>query len=374
MRFFKIIVPFVLMSVALSACGDKPSVCESFIGSHDALVRGEGRIYVTDSSLRFDYPGTRFAIDVEGEGRIYAALKPNAGYFTLFVDGKEKSQISTYDVPADGLESKSDGKLFFLDSLSGGKHQLELILKSEGLFCKPEFFGFQSKGNFRFYPLERRSKRFEFIGNSITCAYGVEAPDETWTFNDSTSNFTCSYAFLTASAFDAELMVVARSGIGVYRNYNDDPQGSARPMPVVYRNVLISEEDSKWDFASAQEPDLLCINLGTNDLSTVGFRWDLFDLAYRNFLTEVRGYYPNAKILLLAGCMLPAGPVWEEYCSRLNAIAEDWKKKGDDKIYRCDFEPHNGSLGYGADWHPSKAQQQKMAQTLIPVVQSILNE
>lgn len=367
MSFPKISV-FLLIAMMLSAfisCENGAKL--SFYVSSTPQIRYEGRFLTTADSKRFDYPGSRIAIgvDVEERAKVYASLKPNAGYFTLFVDGKEKSQISTYDVPFDG------NRLFFLDSLAQGRHQLELVLKSEGLFCQPEFYGFMVGGDFNIYPLERRSKKIEFIGNSITCAYGVEAADETCPFNDSTSNFVRSFAFLTASAFDAEMMVVARSGIGMYRNYADKPEGSFRPMPVVYRNVLISEENTTWDFSSFS-PDLLVVNLGTNDLSTEGFRMELLDKAYRDFLTEIRNHYPNTKILLLTGCMLPASPVLDEFQTRLNAIVEDRKQMGDTQIYRYDFAPHDGTLGYGADWHPSLRQQQKMANELIPYVASIM--
>lgn len=335
------------------------------LGFESPLIRYEGRLLKRASSVRFDYPGTRVAVGVEGPARLFASLKPDAGYFALFVDGRE---VSTIDTHSDSQWAEG----FFLADLDRGRHELELVLKSEGLFCRPEFRGFSLQGGEgAFFPLERRRRQIEFIGNSITCGYGVDAADQYCTFADSTSNFVRSYAFLTANAFDAGLTVVARSGIGVYRNYAGSAEGSLRPMPVVYRDELISEPGSVRSFP-ATEPDLVIINLGTNDLSTPGFRMDLLEPAYRIFLAEVRTHYPDAKVLLLTGCMLPKGAVLDEFKALLDTIAADYRRGGDGKVFRFDFEPEDGTMGYGADWHPSLLRQQKMAQELVPFVASLM--
>ncbi len=381
-------LPFILLAIFMLVrhnSVDLSSFQNSFLDNSSPLIRYEGRILATDSSMRMDYPGTRFAIGVEGAGKVYASLKPNAGYYILFVDGKERARINTHEAPkvsrlssmrslslVDTCETLRDGAdSYFLDSLGEGKHEIELMLISEGIFCQPAFYGFEYEGKMSWFALERRPHRLEFIGNSITCGYGVEAADGNCAFNDSTSNFAKSYAFLTAKVFDAEMMVVARSGIGVYRNYDDKPEGSLRPMPIVYRNFLISEEETQWDFSSYR-PDLLIVNLGTNDLSTPGFRMELLDSTYRAFLSELRGNYPDSKIVLLTGCMLHPTPVLDEFRSRLDTIVAERKRMGDEQLFRLDFEPQDGSLGYGADWHPSKLQQQKMADTLIPFVSSVM--
>ncbi|MBP5455883.1 MAG: hypothetical protein J6Y37_05240 [Paludibacteraceae bacterium] len=381
-------LPFILLAIIMLMCHnsvDVSSTQNSFLDNSSPLIRYEGRILETDSSMRMDYPGTRFAIGVEGAGKVYASLKPNAGYYILFVDGKLRARINTHEAPKESRLSslrrfshvdtsktlREGADSYFLDSLEEGRHEIELMLISEGIFCQPAFYGFECEGKISWFALDRRPRRLEFIGNSITCGYGVDAANENCTFEDSTSNFAKSYAFLTAQAFNAEMMVVARSGIGVYRNYDDKPEGSVRPMPVVYRNVLISEAETRWDFASYQ-PDLLIVNLGTNDLSTPGFRMELVDSAYRNFLDEVREHYPDTKILLLTGCMLHPTPVLDEFKARLDTIVAERKRKGDERLFRLDFEPQDGSLGYAADWHPSQRQQQNMADTLIPFVSSIM--
>ncbi len=59
----------------------------------------------------------------------------------------------------------------------------------------------------------------EFIGNSITCGYGIEAGSKFMHFSDSNENHYYTYAGIAAHRLNAESMAVARSGIGTYRNY-----------------------------------------------------------------------------------------------------------------------------------------------------------
>lgn len=53
--------------------------------------------------------------------------------------------------------------------------------------------------------------------------------------------------------------------------------------------------------------------------------------------------------------------------------AKKAKKQGDKEIYRFDFSFQKGDLGYGASWHPSKLQHQKMAGELLPFLKKIMN-
>ena len=80
-------------------------------------------------------------------------------------------------------------------------------------------------------------------------------------------------------------------------------------------------------------------------------------------MKTLRGYYPNAKIVLLTGSMLGG----EELNIVKKALA------GDKEIYRFDMTPQTGSLGYGADWHPSIAQHEQMAKELTAYLQSLMS-
>ena len=55
----------------------------------------------------------------------------------------------------------------------------------------------------------------------------------------------------------------------------------------------------------------------------------------------------------------------------LDKLQKESRKHGDKNVYRFDFTPQTGDLGYGASYHPSYRQQQKMADELTPFISSL---
>ena len=141
-------------------------------------------------------------------------------------------------------------------------------------------------------------------------------------------------------------------------------------MPKEFKHTLFADTTLSWDF-SRWQPEVVCINLGTNDFSTDNYDPALYEKAYRNFLSDVRKVYPKAKIVLLSGPMLGEKENGIEK-GILDKLQKERAKKGDKAVYRFDFTPQTGALGYGASWHPSFKQQQLMAQELTPFIRDIM--
>ena len=68
-------------------------------------------------------------------------------------------------------------------------------------------------------PTPEKDLRIEFIGDSITCAYGVEGASQNESFKTTTENFMKSYAYLTAQKLDADYSAVCYSGHGIISGY-----------------------------------------------------------------------------------------------------------------------------------------------------------
>ena len=66
---------------------------------------------------------------------------------------------------------------------------------------------------------------------------------------------------------------------------------------------------------------------------------------------------------MLTGCML-----WGERLENVKKVLDEVVSKvnadGDNEVYRFDMSPQTGALGYGADYHPSRRQANKMAKEL----------
>ena len=124
-----------------------------------------------------------------------------------------------------------------------------------------------------------------------------------------------------------------------------------------------------WDF-SAFRPDVVVINLGTNDQSFTGSsaeRREEFTASYAEFLKTVRKHNPSALIMAVYGVMGDdLYPCVEEAVRRYS------EETGDAHIQTLRLRPQDGSTGYVADWHPTEATQEQAAQALIERLSSLL--
>lgn len=323
-----------------------------------------GRVSMKDANVaRFNFPGTQIIAAFEGTS-LKMIARPESGYFMVQIDNAEAFKV--------GFNAKKDSVVTLATALADGRHVVRMMYVIEGLFRQPEFHGFiLDDGCTLLPPPVLPERKIEFIGNSITCGYGVESVTKEDPFEDETENHYYTYATLTAQALNAQHTAIARSGIGVYRNYDGPKTGNKDNMPWQYGYTLFNQHNETWDF-SRYQPQLVCINLGTNDLSTNNFDIKLYEKAYRGFLHTVRGHYPHSKIVLLTGPMLGEKEASQQR-KVLDSIRKDFNATGDNEIYRFDFTFQTGDLFYGASWHPSYWQHQKMAGELVAFLRPLMN-
>ena len=127
----------------------------------------------------------------------------------------------------------------------------------------------------------------------------------------------------------------------------------------------------KWDF-SRYQPDLICINLGTNDLSTPNYDLSLLKQNFQKLLKMVRQHNPKAKIVFLTGSMLYNEELRLQK-QLLDEVTSEAQKAGDKEVYRFDMSPIPGDPWYGNDWHPNIRQDEKMADELTPYLRKLMN-
>jgi len=219
-------------------------------------------------------------------------------------------------------------------------------------------------------PLAAKPLKMEFIGDSITCGYGVEGKSEAESFTTATENAAKAYAFLTAEALDADAVLTCYSGHGIISGYTDNPAviNGADLVPPYYEKEgrngwrlptgKLAQETNR-DFSTFQ-PDYIVMNLGTNDLSwcqTDRQRGKDFAKLYTAFLKTVRKDNPKARILCTLGVMgTGLNPMMqqaaEEYC----------RETGDRQIRVLLLEEQNAARdGYGSDYHPNEVTQRLLA-------------
>lgn len=221
-------------------------------------------------------------------------------------------------------------------------------------------------------PVPSKKYSIEFIGDSITCAYGVEGKSSSDPFMTSTENFMKSYAYLTAKKLDADYSAVSYSGYGVFSGYTSSASEPNRDSLVPdYYDLTGRGYEYPWDFSSRKN-DVVVINLGTNDDTYVrGDRENRagdFTSAYAEFLDKVREKNPDAYIICTVGTM-----GCTEMYEPIEKAVESFKNKNNDSRIMCYLSAtHKASDGYGSDWHPSEISQQKSSYVLADVICGVL--
>ena len=335
----------------------------TWIAPSDSCIQYIGRIsFQNPDAPVFTYPGTQINARFEGTS-LKMKAKPMSGYFMVQIDG-----CAPYKV---GFNAPKDSVVTLATALRNEVHEVNIMYAIEGYQRLPEFRGFGlDEGCKLLPPPALPARRIEFIGDSMTCGFGVETMDENEGFSDETENHYYTYAALAARDLKAQHVVVARSGIGIYRNYGGPKMGSADCMPRVYDQTLFGVETEKWDFAQ-YTPDVVCVNLGTNDVSTDPYDKTMLENAYRDFYYTLRVKYPEAKIVFVSGCMM-VGNRLEHLQYAMDNVVRQARLKGDTQVYRFDASHQTGDLGYGAAWHPSKWQHEKMAGELTAYLRGLM--
>ena len=180
-------------------------------------------------AVAWTYPGVQIRCTFSGTS---AAMKTNSdcGYFMVEVDDIAPHKVQVM---------KGDGITRLANGLPEGEHSLTLTYIIEGHGKKPTFYGLLlddgcSLGERPTLP----DRRIEFIGNSITCGYGNESIERSDPFEYETENHYYAYAAITARNLHAQHWVVARSGIGAYRNYDGPKTGNPESnMPAQYEYI-----------------------------------------------------------------------------------------------------------------------------------------
>jgi len=337
----------ITMALAMMCTGAWAQIS---VAPTNANILTEGRTILKGETQHYCYPGTAFSIKYAGQGSVSAKLKTNSGYYGISVDGSGFRKISTHGYD-DGVRD-----FVLADNLKNGEHTIKLMLLTEEYNKFPEFHGFElSDSNAKILkPDTKKRLKIEFIGNSITCGYGNEASCKEDHFADSTSNFAKSFAGVTIKNLDAISMVVARSGIGIYKNYGDTITGSEWPMPRVYTKTLLNDKETDFDF-STWRPDVVVVGLGTNDLSEHNYIDEKFRVAYAAFIKDIRKHYPAAHIVLLNSPMLHYEQAGELQMA-INNTLQAMMQAGDTKIHSyTQFTELSEDSQYGADWHPNAA-------------------
>ncbi len=224
-------------------------------------------------------------------------------------------------------------------------------------------------------PPEKKQRKIQIVGDSITCGYGVEGSLADAFHRTCTENPMKSYSLLTVTELEAEAEVIAWNGKGVITEYIGDDRECVEDswlVPMLYeytdagceRDYFHAPQDvwEKWEHNS-YEPDLVLINLGTNDASytrEIPERNEEFKKAYLAFLIRIHTLHPASKILCMGGTMD------RRLCDAINCAVKEFQEDNSDvSIEFLALPPQREEEGFGTFWHPTEITQRKTADVVI---------
>lgn len=220
--------------------------------------------------------------------------------------------------------------------------------------------------------------KLEFIGDSITCGYGIEGVWEKDTFTTQQERPDKAYAFLTAKALGADIQLCSWSGIGLISNYVDPETVNLPdthwlmqanwPYTDKWLSLRLGLEPEVWEPKGRFEPDVVIIHLGTNDISWVRGIEDRrlgYVAQLRQLIEAVHRRSPEAAILCCLGIMGEA--LNDSVKEAVELFKKDFPKVRAEALA---FTQQLESDGIGADWHPSAVTHKKAADKLVKVLRT----
>ena len=363
-RILPLAASALMLACSVASAQDKQSFCAS-----DTNIVWVGRVSADDAgNVSGDWSGIYARIRFTGNSLEARISDTKKNYYNLWLD-KEPSSEPDKVVTVTGKDTTivllDKAKITALcgkkNAKPGSVHQVVLQKRTEGEQGLTTFHSFTVNGSLQAAdPVKPRV--IEFVGDSYTCGYGSENSVKTDPFKPETENCNKSYCNIVARYFDAECVLVAHSGFGIARNYNDNVKGWY--MPERYSQLYDMDRESRWDAAACPvKPDITVVYLCTNDFSTG--RQPSKSMFKENYITLIKkikeAYGSGHPVLCVAG---KNDFLMAEYIQEVVADC------GFGHVSYAVLAPnvHNSESDLGASFHPNYQGHIKKAYNLIPYV------
>lgn len=307
-------------------------------------------------STVLDWSGSGFELAVRG-GTVKANLsgpttnRDAAVWVAVYVDGKRTQKLQL-------KEGIDEWYTLAVDLPTDKTTEIRVVKLSEASWGQAVLQGIKVSGELLEPTLPNR--KILWIGDSITCGFGVLGKKSTEPFSTRTQDVTLTYGWLLSDAFEAQRHIISVSGYGVATaNTGSTTDGL---IPKIYPQIGL-QNTAKWDHAQYQ-PDLIVVNLGTNDVYG-GTDAATLRGGVRSFLTQLREAHPSATIVWVYGLMR------DDFSNDIKAEVEAFAQT-DSAVHFLPAAIAKGSAEIGSADHPSDDAHARLAKTLEPQLRTIM--
>jgi len=320
-------------------------------------VKWLGRTYVADNRHYFNWTHSGFEFNIDGTGAtaLLSSSCPssNKTYLKIYVDGVETETIHmTAPVMTVTLA----------EGLSDGPHTIKVVKRTNGRSGTAALMKlWVDEGTEILKPNKPATRKIQFLGDSITVGYGSMDWLSPSAWSTDSEDGTITYAALTSKYFGADNHTIAVSGRGVIWNTGSS-KDTANHAPLMYE-YWDWNDHKQWNH-SLYQPDVVVINLGTNDRGNITNDADhtTFKNAVYNLIAQVRKDNPNAHIIWAYGAMGDSNNVESD----IKAMVAKHNSEGDSKVSYITLTKGTTCLG-----HPTSAAHQTCATELIAKVKEV---
>lgn len=346
---------FAMAALTATAADKKVKAADenvSFTGRVETLADGSVRYDWVGVYMQTQFTGSKVAVDISDTG---------TSYYNVFIDGELKEKIK--------VTGKERHTIVLADKLKKGTHTLRLQKCTEGEYGCTTVYALSFDQNAQLSPVAPKERLIEVYGDSYTVGYGTEGKKATERFTLETENCNMAYTCIIARYFGADYRICAHSGNGMVRNYGDKNQESNPNMSTRSTQLYDQFSTEQFDF-NWRRPDIVMINLGTNDFSPKAIpEADNYVNAYIKMIEQISERYDNVPIL----CITPHSA--NRY---LRAALNLLRERTHNKYANVHFAESmlniiNDDVDLGNDWHPNYQGQCKIAMSLIPQISKLLH-
>jgi hypothetical protein len=301
---------------------------------------------------RFEWSGSSVSARFMGT-QVSAQLNDgnNGNSFEVVIDGANPKKIFSTNAQT----------LVLATGLAPGIHQLLFWRDTEANVGPTEFIGLTNfgMGGALLSPPPAPDRRIEIVGDSFSVGAGIEGGGAVPCSGNKVENDYLSYGAIAARSVGADLVTIAWSGIGVWRNYGTATPTPTTVMPARYDYAIPTDTTTTWDFSKYQ-PHVVVMNLTNNDFS-VGDPGQPYVDAYLKLVKHIRSNYPNAYIMNTIQ--------WATADTVINSMVATLKAGGDNNVGVFDLRPFANRKACD---HPDMPASQAMGDSLATELRRVL--